>query len=157
MERNCRYLVTYARVTDDRFQFEIGKEVGPATSAYAALGLSFDDKMGEDSVMACTMAAADHLDVAMYWNVASPNKNSLPLEDPHFGLTNVEASVWDGFLQCTFEREAVTRVPKPDNTSQVFDLGQAKFYLLLASGGMTAGGVLAQHTSTERSAEPQVY
>ena len=49
---------------------EFGFEIGfPSTSGsgYAALAFSDDDKMGDDSVMACTINNGK-FDVAMYWN-----------------------------------------------------------------------------------------
>jgi hypothetical protein len=156
-KRNCNYLVTYSRLSEASFRFEIGQVVGSSvTNSYAAFGLSFDDKMGDDSVMACTLSAGGQVDVAMYWNVAKPSYNSLPLQDPHFGLTVTAGSLTDGFLLCSFDREAVTQVPKPDNTSQLFDLGLQKFFLFLAAGTLDVDGHLLQHTSKERSASAQV-
>ena len=82
-----------SQVTEGRFRFEIGLAAASAP-AYVALGLSFDDEMGEDSVMACTLFG-DSVDVAMYWNVASPY-NSLPLANAHFGLAEVAGGVVQG-------------------------------------------------------------
>jgi len=157
-KRNCNFLASYARISDDYFQFEIGQAVGDSTNSYAALGLSFDDEMGEDSVMACTLAAGSQVNIAMYWNVDTPSYNSIPLEDPHFGLTEEVGSVEDGLLKCSFKRQAMTRVPEPGtNRSQLFDLRAEKFYLLLAAGKLDTGsGLLTKHTATDRSAEPQV-
>ena len=142
-----------SQVTEGRFRFEIGLAAASAP-AYVALGLSFDDEMGEDSVMACTLFG-DSVDVAMYWNVASPY-NSLPLANAHFGLAEVAGGVTDGLLMCSFERDAKTQVPKPDGTTREFDLAQAQFYLLLATGSLDGNGRLVQHAATERSAGPQV-
>jgi hypothetical protein len=154
-KRNCNFLASYARISYDYFQFEIGQAVGDSTNSYAALGLSFDDKMGEDSVMACTLAAGSQVNIAMYWN--TPSYSSIPLEDPHFGLTEEVGSVEDGLLKCSFKRQAMTRVPEPGtNRSQLFDLRAEKFYLLLAAGKLDSDGLLTKHTATDRSAEPQV-
>ena len=59
--RNCDMIVTYTKVRsraaagEERFRFEMGGKVG---RAYSAVGLSMDDEMGEDSVMACVHSPA---------------------------------------------------------------------------------------------------
>lgn len=57
--RNCDMIVTYTKVRsragEERFRFEIGGKVG---RDYTAVGLSMDDEMGEDSVMACVHSPA---------------------------------------------------------------------------------------------------
>jgi hypothetical protein len=63
---------------------------------------------------------------------------------------------------CRFDRAAVTDVPHPtsgdNNGTTRFDLAQAQFYLLLASGPLdAASGHLVKHSSVQKSASPQVH
>merc|ERR1719153_1972248 len=101
-------IVTYIKVSDKsktKFKFEIG---GKAAQDYIALGLSDDNQMGDDSVMACIKNPKTSLvNVSMYWNSASW---STPLSDAHYGLSEMSGSLEDDFYTCTFHRDAVLNI-----------------------------------------------
>ena len=145
-QRNCDMIVTYTKVKPsrevgkERYKFEIG---GKVSQGYTAVGLSLDNKMGDDSVMACVQSPTNiSLSVQMYWNTASPY-NSLRLDQPQLGLSDMSLASEDGMYTCTFYRESVTNITIPggDNTTVTFDLDNTKYYLLLAGGPMKSGGI----------------
>ena len=136
-------IITYTKVKqarDDKehYKFEIG---GKISQGYTAVGLSLDNNMGADSVMACVQDPTNHsLSVQMYWNTASPY-NSLRLDQPQLGLSDISLASEDGMYTCTFYREAVTNITIPGgaNNTATFDLDNTKYYLLLASGPVNSG------------------
>ena len=86
-QRNCDMIITYTKVKQawqegkEKYKFEIG---GKMSQGYTAVGLSLDNMMGDDSVMACVQSPTNQsLSVQMYWNTASPY-NSLPPLNRHF-------------------------------------------------------------------------
>ena len=141
---DCEIITTYQKVSDTEFQFEIGFPVTSADNHYSALAFSVDDKMGNDSVMACILNASN-VEVNMYWN--TPDKNSVVLADPHFGISNISSSYENGFVQCTFYRKSVTNITSPDNFTTEFDLVNRNYYLLLALGPTDSAGTIQYHTS----------
>ena len=79
--------------------------------------MSFDDKMGDDSVMFCYENG-----VGMAWN---PGKHSptVILKDSKAGLTNTKSTYKDGILSCGFRRKRVTNIDIPNiRDVQTFDL-----------------------------------
>ncbi|KAL9919695.1 putative ferric-chelate reductase 1 homolog isoform 1-T3 [Glossina fuscipes fuscipes] len=98
-------------------------------AAYVALGLSDDDKMGDDLVTECVPQNGR---VAMYssYTSAPPNgnygakRNGVPLT-----ARLVESSFINGAIYCKVERDQTTKVG-----NRVFDLVNKKYFLLLASG-----------------------
>ena len=161
-KRNCDIMVTYTKVTgvkhdddadDHKFKFEIGGKVG---NDYTAVGLSLDNKMGEDSVMACINSPTHHnVTVSMYWNLDN-YAGSDPLADTTFGLSHFSSSVEDGFYTCTFYRETVTNISIPQeagNGSVVFDLDHTKYFLLLAMGPVDNKERLKFHSAWGRTGE----
>ena len=136
-KRNCDMIMTYTKEIssgkeeNSRFLFEVG---GSASQDYVALGLSDDNKMGSDSVMACIHQAQHNPAVSMYWNFG--HSASTPLHDPGFGLQQISGLAEDGFFLCSFYRDVVTNISVPDNNNQTvsFDLENTQYYLLLATG-----------------------
>jgi len=149
-KRNCDMLVTYTKVENTKevgthlFKFELQ---GKTDESYTAVGLSNDKDMGDDSVMVC-MHNSNDMPVQMYWNSQNP-KNSVPLEDTSYGLSDVSWKNEDGLVTCTFFREPVTDVEVPNQDRSVqFDLDNSTFYLLLARGPVSEGsGIIGRHTS----------
>ena len=146
-------IVTYTKMANKAetgFRFQIG---GKATQDYIALGLSDDNQLGDDSVMACIKDPnTSQVNVSMYWNTAKP-LGSNELADPHFGLSSMSGSLVDDFYMCTFYRKAATNIPIPslrDGSSNktFYDLDNNEYYLLLAHGPVSSStGKLKQHTS----------
>ena len=75
--RNCSFLTTFYGGTGSIYTFEIfGKLSG--NFAYVASALSFDTKMGNDSVVACILSKENNtISAVTYWN---EGKNSIPLD-----------------------------------------------------------------------------
>ena len=78
------------------------------------------------------------VNVSMYWNVG--HSASLPLADPHYGLSDMESSAVDNFYSCTFHRAPLTNISVPgsgesgNSSSAEFNLDTSVYFLLLASG-----------------------
>ena len=86
-------------------------------NSYSAAALSFDDKMGMDSVMFCYENG-----VGMAWNPHG-HSSTVILKDPQAGLTNEKVDFKDGILSCSFRRRKITSIDIPDTeTLQTFDL-----------------------------------
>ena len=89
-------------------------------NSYSAAALSFDNKMGDDSVMFCYQNG-----VGMAWNPRG-HSASVNLKDPLSGLTNTKSTFKDGILSCGFRRNKVTNIDIPNalsqNDCQTFDL-----------------------------------
>jgi len=157
LQKNCDIIVTYSKLSDRAekgYRFQIG---GKAANNYVAAALSDDNKMGEDSVMACVKdPSTGKLDVNMYWNVGHSASNELA--DPHFGLSGITGSLVDDFFTCTFDRKAVTNIPIPslrDGSSNktFYDLDNIEYYLLLAYGPVgSSSGKILQHSEAIASA-----
>jgi hypothetical protein len=146
--KNCKIMTTYQKVSPDEYQFEIGFH-SSSGSGYGAVALSNDADMGDDSVMACIINAAK-IDINMYWN--TKNYNSKPLKDVHLGLSNITASYTNGYVMCTFRREAITDIPNESSNLIEFDISNTSYYLLLAKGNIdTSSGTIIKHDLTSKT------
>ena len=96
----------------------------------------------------------------MYWN--TEHYNSVRLEVPDYGISNVTSQYINGQLYCKFTRDASTsiQVPNnPNNTHQVtkFDLNTKPFHILMAIGPVSeddntaSTGTLKKHTKAVAS------
>ena len=77
----------------------------------------------------------------MYWN--TENYNSVRLEVPNYGISNVTSQYINKQLYCKFTRDASTsiQVPNnPNNTHKVmnFDLNTKAFHILMAIGPVSS-------------------
>lgn len=126
--KKCTMLVTYSKVPSG-YKFEI---MSNTVSGYVAAGLSDDDKMGDDSVMAC-MASNSGADVVMGFN---NGRNNELLVESKYGLSEIQAAVVDGKTYCTFVRDPSTEI-----SGIVFDLDNDRFHLMLATGSANPNGL----------------
>ncbi len=95
--RNCSVLLRYEAIAEDMYQFSLtGLTASEAT--YLAVGLSLDNHMGDDSVVACIPEG--NVGTVMYWNLAS--YSSVPLPNTTVGLSNGVVNYIDGILTCSF-------------------------------------------------------
>jgi hypothetical protein len=85
----------YEAVAEESYQFSLTGTA--ADSTYLAVGLSLDNKMGNDSVVACI--PEEGVGVVMYWNKVG---DSVPLPNTTVGVSNGTASLEDGVLSCSF-------------------------------------------------------
>ena len=55
------------------------------------------------------------MNVTMYWNPGKTGHDaSVPLAEPHLGLSKIKTSLLDGFFSCTFLREVSGDVLRED-------------------------------------------
>ena len=70
-KKTCKMLTTFYADESNSYTFEIYGSLQNG-NAYIASALSFDTKMGNDSVMACILnSTSNTVDVQMYWNYAT--------------------------------------------------------------------------------------
>eukprot|EP00094_Tigriopus_californicus_P006554 TCALIF_06310-PA protein Name:"Similar to CG8399 Putative ferric-chelate reductase 1 homolog (Drosophila melanogaster)" AED:0.00 eAED:0.00 QI:157/1/0.66/1/1/1/3/0/176 len=128
----------------DVLTFELS---GPAPNetSYVALGLSLDQKMGDDSVVACALKDGKP-DVRMYWNLNNPY-TSVPLAKPSTGLSALEVSINDGLISCKFDRDFVTTFDTPTKPSKsvTIDMTKTPYFTLLAVGPLKDNGNVNHH------------
>lgn len=120
-KKNCVMMMTYTKVSSG-YKFEI---MGTTSSGYVAAGLSDDNTMGKDSVMACRVLNGE-ADVLMAYNNGKSNEL---LTNSKYGLSNIQTLQVDGKVYCTFVRQAHT-----DMAGVNFDLDSERFHLMLAMG-----------------------
>ena len=137
---DCRIFVFHT-VNMDSFDTTftlLGNNV--AETDYLAVGLSFDDKMGDDSVTLCYIDDNNVPQVAMAWNTgANGNKDCTILDNAHFGISNIEATYNDGVLRCSFTRQKDTVIPEPGTEkTTAFNLETDSYFRLLATGPMAS-------------------
>ena len=103
-DRNCSLLLRYHAAAEDSYQFSLSGQATSAEAAYLAIGLSLDNRMGDDSVVACIPDG--RVGAVMYWNKEG---NSIQLPNTTAGLTDGVVNVADGIISCTF----FLQVPPP--------------------------------------------
>jgi len=133
--KNCDFLVTYRQMRESVVFQLMGK-----TNGYVALGLSTDNKMGEDSVTQCVYnRQRQDIQGAQSYN---PGKNNQALSNPDEGLqVNASASMYvDGRVICEF-----TRVGQQTISGKEFNLINDFYYLLIAVGGASSRTELQPH------------
>ena len=133
---NCEVFTKYAQDENGDVSFNVyGSNLGP--SSYAAVGIVEESGMGDASVMFCY----DHKNVngvGMSWNEGT--SASVILNDTTGGLSDMQASLTDGLLSCSFVRGKNTdiTIPDDDNAIKTFDMSN-KYYVLLAKGPISDG------------------
>ncbi|KAA0188418.1 hypothetical protein HAZT_HAZT003609 [Hyalella azteca] len=122
----------------------MGDFTGNQGNVYAAGGLSFDEFMGDDSVVACVLNNGV-VDAVMTYN---QGKDNVFLKEPHYGLTDITTSFLDGVLLCRYTRAA--RLVVGSNT---YDLDNGTFHLQVAHGPLDQDGTLDYHAARLASAQ----
>ena len=137
----CLFALSYKGLSEDSYEIEILLNRTQSSLQYVAAGLSYDDGMGEDSVMACI---PEKNKLEMYWNIETTGSNRL--EDPSLGIDNVEIGSGDGYSTCKFERQAVLELKDGDDNHGVFNLNLDKYFVLFASGRISGDDTIQEHT-----------
>ena len=147
-ERKCDMIVTYKNNSNGDVAFSILGNV--SSNQYLAVGISNDNKMGDDSVVMCYHSGSTS-GVAMSWNKG--RSGSFPLVNPHFGLINntVRSSYENGILSCSFTRLHITNIPTGRMT-KLFNLS-LEYYLLLAYGDVTNSQEFEEHDGKKSSSQ----
>ncbi|XP_060531143.1 putative ferric-chelate reductase 1 homolog isoform X2 [Cylas formicarius] len=146
INKSCKSAVAVT-VSGDRYEFELKAD----NAAWVGVGLSDDDKMGDDSVIEC-VTRNNRVDAYMSWTSGPPNSyGAARLSNPQLGIQLLNGSVVDGVLYCKIRRDAYTNV-----NGKVFDLINEKYNLLIASGSSaTASSVSFHDLSFLASAQKQ--
>ncbi|XP_055859170.1 putative ferric-chelate reductase 1 homolog isoform X2 [Episyrphus balteatus] len=113
-------------VRGDIYEFELkGATNEPA---YLALGLSTDDKMGDDLVTECIVQNGK---VALFTSLTSgkPNYGTTRIGVPQKNAKIVDSSLIDGKIYCKVQRDILTTVQ-----GQMFDLMNNQYYIMVALG-----------------------
>ena len=121
---DCKVLVSYIINEEEKIQFTLSGDL--AMGEYAALGLSYDQIMEDDSVVACwSDSSGIPQDAFESWNFEHSNYN-VGIEDSTSttGLVTLSKEYSDGRLRCTFTRETESVITPPylDGANFTFNL-----------------------------------
>ncbi|XP_052800500.1 ferric-chelate reductase 1-like [Mya arenaria] len=137
----CSFLLTWKDEADD---VVLSLTCARPLSGYCAIGLSSDDKMGDDSVIEC-VSIEDRVDVYISYNDNTPSNHRL--DDQQYGLSNMTTKNEDGVLTCKFSRKKVYQAKKKRATGPgpdtFFDMN--KDWTLLYAYGKASSGFLNKH------------
>ncbi|XP_035740364.1 putative ferric-chelate reductase 1 homolog isoform X1 [Vespa mandarinia] len=127
--KNCKIAVSVL-VRGDRYLFEMQGREGK----YVAVGLSENNKMGDDSVVECTIEGSD-IKLHTSWNTPNKRNERQSLQQGTVQLESV--SLDDDLITCKFWRDKITVIQ-----DHKFDLVNKPYYLLLVHGSeVKANGV----------------
>lgn len=140
--RTCQSVAT-AVMVGNRYFFEL--QSFDERNAYVALGLSHDDRMGEDSVMECVNDGGTVRAYTSYNNPRINTRNGVPQNI----ISLLGASLVNGLIYCKLERQAVTTV-----LDVVFDLPNENYYFLLAVGSSLSNTFMLHHDLRVASTQP---
>ncbi|KAG1668403.1 putative ferric-chelate reductase 1 [Nymphon striatum] len=129
--KDCDAFVSFTR-HEEGVQFDL---IGKSDNGYVAVGLSSDDKMGDDSVTTC-MLKNNVVEVKQAWNVDKPGKTSNILSSPEVGISQTSGTYQDGTILCQFIRGIKTSIE-----GNTFDLNSTEYFLLLAVGPVGNGNM----------------
>ena len=129
--QDCDLLSAW-EVTTNHTVVELYRRVVDSESVYVALGLSSDDRMGEDLVTSC-LSQDGEVSVASSWNTGHSN---LPMVERVGQLRLVQGSLVDGELYCrlTLDNYLTGRPPLPGAETFHLSLDLESHHLLLAGG-----------------------
>lgn len=125
--KNC-LAIAVIHVEGERYYFELQAD-GSRRPAYVALGLSFDDKMGDASVMECVVEQGNVKAYTSYTTASNGQFGSSRDGINQNIIKLIESSYIDGIIHCRIERNAMTEI-----RGKRFDLIKEPFYLLVAAG-----------------------
>ncbi|XP_062595573.1 putative ferric-chelate reductase 1 [Saccostrea cucullata] len=137
----CTYQVSWQK-NGNLIRFEFLQDFG-AGNKYQALGLSDDQKMGNDSVMVCK-AYGGKVEIEQGYNIPSMFKFR-PITDPNdTEISVIETSQIDNVIRCVVERTINSTNP------EVFSLSQP-WYVLHSMGAVIDGNVSYHYTTKTAS------
>merc|ERR1719450_458934 len=127
-EKKCTLVASW-RKSNSKYDWELYSKSG--TGNYVAMGLSDDNKMGDDFVMSCGNVNK----AEFYWNNGKQPQPLTPTE----GVVRYQLTKENGALLCKITTEEVLKAG-----SRTADLSEDK--TLLLAGGSYSGGNLNHHT-----------
>ncbi|XP_037946002.1 putative ferric-chelate reductase 1 homolog isoform X1 [Teleopsis dalmanni] len=124
-DKSCK-AVASTIVRGDIYEFELKSFENNA--AYVALGLSDDNKMGDDLVIEC-VPQNGQISAYSSYTAGGPNYAATRAGVPQNTHRLLDYSLIDGVIYCKVQREPVTIVK-----DKMFDLINSKYHLLVAAG-----------------------
>ncbi|XP_045174249.2 uncharacterized protein LOC123535601 [Mercenaria mercenaria] len=145
---SCGFLLTWMENGDD-IDFTLTCKRG-SNSVYCAIGLSKDNKMGDDSVFECVHSGGTASVFLSYNDGRSNNR----LDQDKFGLSSISASYEDGILTCAFSRKRTASLSEAAisgrkkratvaSSATYFDMSED--WTLLYAYGSVIGGYISKH------------
>ncbi|KAJ3637706.1 hypothetical protein MTP99_001143 [Tenebrio molitor] len=122
--KNCKAAVAVT-VSGEKYEFEMK---ATNNAAWVGVGLSEDEKMGDDSVIECAKKGSS-VGAHMSWTSGSPNFGAARLNNPQLGIRLLNGSIINDVLYCKVMRDVRTKV-----RDRIFDLANNKYHILVAAG-----------------------
>lgn len=142
--QDCQGMVT-VEVIGGRFYFELKSNANNVR--YVAVGISTDDRMGDDASMECIPDDSGVVRAFSSYITFRP-LGSTRQGVPQNVISLVNASFVDGTIYCKMERVAVTTI-----LDKEFDLINNKWHLLVAIGNSVHENSVAFHTQRLASSD----
>ncbi|GIY89480.1 ferric-chelate reductase 1 [Caerostris darwini] len=121
-QQDCQVLLSYSKASDG-IQFKLSGFL--EEDSYMAMGLSYDQFMGDDSVTECVRKNSG-LTASHSWN---DGKRNIPIRE--LSRDSYEVDFSDGISTCTFVTKYFTQT-----NGREFNLANSTYYTLLAKGPM---------------------
>ncbi|KAK2708879.1 hypothetical protein QYM36_014491, partial [Artemia franciscana] len=134
LSKTCSVLTTYKKVDEDSFEFEVYGALSSLDSGYIAVGMSFDDSMGQDSVAECVQINGKF---NLYHSYNNQYYNTRLSDTEQEGFELLDSYIENHHMYCRYKRPKVVSV---DGRS--FDLAD-NWYVLLATGKATEGNIIS--------------
>lgn len=134
--QNCQGMVT-VEVIGGKFHFELKSNANNVR--YVAVGISEDDRMGNDAGMECIPINGEVRAFSSYVT-PQPNLGSTRQGVPQGVITQLNGSYVDGTIYCKMEREALTTI-----LGREFDLNNNRYHLLVAIGDIVHDDSVGYH------------
>jgi len=143
-KRACTVILTYK---PDKLEFNF--EMKGRSEGYIAMGLSRDDRMGDDLTTNCVVRSNGGVDIVTGYNPDySGNKQVLRgnTKDPGYPKDGISArtqfSRKDGWISCAWKRKARATIE-----GSIWDLENEKYHVMLAKGRVNETGDIQKHDS----------
>ncbi|GIY92631.1 ferric-chelate reductase 1, partial [Caerostris extrusa] len=120
--QDCQVLLSYSKASDG-IQFKLSGFL--EEDSYMAMGLSYDQFMGDDSVTECVRKNSG-ITASHSWN---DGKRNIPIRE--LSRDSYEVGFSDGISTCTFVTKYFTQT-----NGREFNLANSTYYTLLAKGPM---------------------
>lgn len=145
---NCKVMLTYAPAGDN-FRLELqGRSIGPGD--YMSTGLSLDDSMGGDLVLACLGGSS----MKAFWNKNNDKANVEGVSGVDF--LNPSYTSENGLTKCSFDLNPKVNAKLDATLNEPnfeLDLATSSFHVLLAEGAVSSSK-LTYHTTKVASSQP---
>ncbi|TRY68796.1 hypothetical protein TCAL_09394 [Tigriopus californicus] len=161
-EESCTVAMSYMGVSKDSYMIEIyGERLEQSSLTFLGVGLSLDQAMKDDSIMACSFPEDDanpRMEMYLAWRQSPRPVTADRLENPTLGITAIEGIVQDGWFMCSFKREANLEIPQfgEGKPHLNFDLNSELYHILFARGEVDPEKefVIKKHQKENRMVTP---